>query len=219
MVESSQSHWMPCLDCAVRKQQVAVYVVHWMQVLSLMTSLKSTHSLTTTDQKRMLQKRCNFNYHAIKGNLHTVSRLTFWMQECSSFLAGDALRSWTRFKALDETGAMGTICRHETPISFFNLHHGERCCDAISMHLSHCCRLQIIVGFMYRIGYAVFMLEKLHQHFPNHSIQLMYDIACSLEKHLKVCWERGHVRLRMSVISFCHWHRQTVGVTLLIALN
>ena len=109
------------------------------------------------------------------------------MQECSSFLAGDALRSRTRFKALDETGVMGTICRHETPISFFNLHHGERCFDGISMHLSHCCRLQIIVGFMYRIGYAVFMLEKLHQHFPNHSIQLMYDIACSLEKHLKVC--------------------------------
>ena len=26
MVESSQSHWMPCLDCAVRKQQVAASV-------------------------------------------------------------------------------------------------------------------------------------------------------------------------------------------------
>ena len=136
MVESSKSHWMPCLDCVVRKQQVAVCVVHWMQVLSFITSLKSTHSLTTTDQKRLLQKRCNFNYHAIKGNLHTVSRLTFSMQECSSFLTGDALRTRTRFKALDETGVMGTLCRHETPISFINLHHGERCCDGISMHHS-----------------------------------------------------------------------------------
>jgi len=43
------------------------------------------------------------------------------MQECSSFLAGDALQSRTRFKALDETGVMGTICRHETPISFLQL--------------------------------------------------------------------------------------------------
>lgn len=67
MVESSQSHWMPCLDCAVRKQQVAASVVHWMQVSSLMTSLKSTHSLTTTNQKKMLQKRCDFNYHANQG--------------------------------------------------------------------------------------------------------------------------------------------------------
>ena len=112
-------------------------------------------------------KLIKLNYWpATLGNLHTVSRLTFSMQECSSFLAGDALRSRTRFKALYETGVMGTICRHETPISFFNLHHGERCCDGISMHHSHCCRLQIIVGFMYRIGYAVFMLEKLHQYFP-----------------------------------------------------
>ena len=154
-----------------------------------------------------------------RGNLHTVNRLTFWMQECSSFLAGDALRSRTRFKALDETGVMGTICRHETPIRFFNLHHGERFCDGMSMHHSHSYRLQIIVGFMYRIGYAVFMLEKLHQHFPNHSIQLMYDIACSLEKHLKVRWERRYVWLKMCVISLCHWHRQMAGVTLLIRLN
>lgn len=135
-----------------------------------------------------------------RGNLHTVNRLTFWMQECSSFLAGDALRSRTRFKALDETGVMGTICRHETPIRFFNLHHGERFCDGMSMHHSHSYRLQIIVGFMYRIGYAVFMLEKLHQHFPNHSIQLMYDIACSLEKHLKVRWERRYVWLKKCVL-------------------
>ena len=28
MVESSQSHWMPCLDCAIRKQQVSASVVH-----------------------------------------------------------------------------------------------------------------------------------------------------------------------------------------------
>ena len=34
---------------------------------------------------------------------------------------------------------------------------------------------------MYRIGYAVFMLEELRQQFPTHHIQLMYDIACTLE--------------------------------------
>ena len=45
---------------------------------------------------------------------------------CNNFLAGDALRSKTRFKALDETGVMGAVCRREVPIRFFNLHHGER---------------------------------------------------------------------------------------------
>ena len=46
--------------------------------------------------------------------------------ECSSFLAGDTLRSSTRYHALDETALFGCGCRHEFPLRFFSLKHGER---------------------------------------------------------------------------------------------
>ena len=48
------------------------------------------------------------------------------MQECNEFLAGNLLRSKTRYKALDETGVIGLVCRHEFPYRLYNLHHGER---------------------------------------------------------------------------------------------
>ena len=47
-------------------------------------------------------------------------------QECNQFLAGDALRSSSRYSALDETGVMGAVCRHEIPVRFLSLRHGER---------------------------------------------------------------------------------------------
>jgi len=46
--------------------------------------------------------------------------------ECSNFLAGNALRSSNRFAALEEAGIMGVVCRHEFPLCFINLCHGER---------------------------------------------------------------------------------------------
>ena len=45
---------------------------------------------------------------------------------CSHFLAGDALRSSSRYHALDETAVFGCACRHEFPWLFVNLKHGER---------------------------------------------------------------------------------------------
>ena len=42
------------------------------------------------------------------------------------FLAGDLLRSKARYKALDETGVVGKVCRHEFPYRLYNIHHGER---------------------------------------------------------------------------------------------
>ena len=48
------------------------------------------------------------------------------MQECNEFLAGNLLRSKTRYKALDETGVIGIVCRHEFPYRLYNLRHGER---------------------------------------------------------------------------------------------
>ena len=50
----------------------------------------------------------------------------FIVQECNQFLATHALRSKSRFKALDETGVIGLACRHEFPYRFYNLRHGER---------------------------------------------------------------------------------------------
>lgn len=52
-------------------------------------------------------------------NMHKIVQLymTFLscMQECNEFLAGNLLRSKTRYKALDETGVIGLVCRHEFP--------------------------------------------------------------------------------------------------------
>ncbi len=47
-------------------------------------------------------------------------------QECSTFVAGDALRSANKFKALDETALFGYSCCHDFPWRFISLKHGER---------------------------------------------------------------------------------------------
>ena len=44
----------------------------------------------------------------------------------SHVVAGDVLRSSTRYKALDETAVFGCACRHEFPLMFIVLKHGER---------------------------------------------------------------------------------------------
>jgi hypothetical protein len=41
-------------------------------------------------------------------------------------VAGDALRSANKFKALDETALFGYCCRHDFPGRFISLKHGER---------------------------------------------------------------------------------------------
>ena len=50
----------------------------------------------------------------------------FAPQKCNEFLTGHALRSQSRFSALSETAVMGVVCRHEFPLCFINLFHGER---------------------------------------------------------------------------------------------
>ena len=58
----------------------------------------------------------------------SVSLIDFivYSQDCNIFLAGNMLRSNSRFRALDETALFGSACRHEFPAIFFNLKHGER---------------------------------------------------------------------------------------------
>ena len=62
----------------------------------------------------------------LANNIVTDCALLVQGQECSNFLAGHALRSTNRFVALQETGVMGVVCRHEFPLCFINLCHGER---------------------------------------------------------------------------------------------
>ena len=47
-------------------------------------------------------------------------------QACGDFLAGDAVRSRSRYSALSETAIFGRACRHEFPKKFINMKHGER---------------------------------------------------------------------------------------------
>ncbi|XP_028417867.1 uncharacterized protein LOC114542545 [Dendronephthya gigantea] len=84
-------------------------------------------------------------------------------KDCSDFNAGDALRSKSKFKALDETGVFGRACRHGFPKQFINLKHGER------------------------IAYSVWMLKDMLEKAPdgNFDIKVMYDIGCVLAKHLR----------------------------------
>jgi len=48
------------------------------------------------------------------------------MQECSHFLAGDAVRSRSRNANLDVRAVFGSVCRHEYPVLFMDMKHGER---------------------------------------------------------------------------------------------
>ena len=48
------------------------------------------------------------------------------LQDCNDFKAGNKIRSQARREKLDVTGLFGCSCRHEIPLSFMNLRHGER---------------------------------------------------------------------------------------------
>lgn len=48
------------------------------------------------------------------------------LQECSRFLAGNIIRSRARNAKLDIRGVFGSVCRHEYPVLFMDMKHGER---------------------------------------------------------------------------------------------
>ena len=49
-----------------------------------------------------------------------------FVQECHNFLAGDVVRSRSKNAKLAIRGVFGSICRHEFPALFVDMHHGER---------------------------------------------------------------------------------------------
>ncbi|ELU01547.1 hypothetical protein CAPTEDRAFT_201807 [Capitella teleta] len=46
-------------------------------------------------------------------------------KECSSFQAEQKIKAKNKSKNLDVTGVFGSICKHEIPMLFMDLHHGE----------------------------------------------------------------------------------------------
>ncbi|KAL3884204.1 hypothetical protein ACJMK2_030423 [Sinanodonta woodiana] len=81
---------------------------------------------------------------------------------CSSFQAGNILRSKIKNSKLDVTGIFGSVCKHDFPLLFCNMRHGER------------------------LSYAVNLLENfIHEGQKEEKVIAIYDIACMLHKHLK----------------------------------
>ncbi|KAJ8375611.1 hypothetical protein SKAU_G00061910 [Synaphobranchus kaupii] len=88
-------------------------------------------------------------------------------KDCSSFQAGNLLRSKNKQRKLDVTGVFGASCRHEMPIMFLNMAHGER------------------------LGYPLFVIEELLRRSETEDqsetvrLHVVYDIACVLAAHLQ----------------------------------
>ncbi|ELT94692.1 hypothetical protein CAPTEDRAFT_209352, partial [Capitella teleta] len=87
---------------------------------------------------------------------------TQYKADCSEFEAGSSVRSQKTATKLDVTGVFGAICRHEIPLKFMNMKHGER------------------------LGYPSLLLKAVMATCPpDTKLLVSYDIACTLEKYLK----------------------------------
>ncbi|XP_078676405.1 uncharacterized protein LOC144913536 [Branchiostoma floridae x Branchiostoma belcheri] len=98
----------------------------------------------------------------VQDFMSTYSDATKPSEDCSNFQAGSRLRSKNKQTKLDVSGVFGAACRHEVPLLFVNMTHGER------------------------LGYPVFVLQRLVQQAQGNNLQLqiIYDIACVLKAHL-----------------------------------
>ena len=61
----------------------------------------------------------------LNNNSHGVYKVFYHLQ-CHEFKAGDALRSKSRYHALDETGVFGATCRHDIPLKMLSMKQGEK---------------------------------------------------------------------------------------------
>ena len=85
--------------------------------------------------------------------MHSYTQCLYF-QDCNEFIAGNAIRSHSRFAALSETAVMGVVCRHENPVCFINLFHGERyleqyACQVKPMHKCVHSIFQVIILHVY----------------------------------------------------------------------
>lgn len=76
------------------------------------------------------------------GNWHKIfDWLIYWMysiynilgyavfvlqQNCSNFKSQELIHTSVQLRKLDVTGVFGAVCRHEIPLRFLNMEHGER---------------------------------------------------------------------------------------------
>ncbi|KAI8517557.1 hypothetical protein Bbelb_035740 [Branchiostoma belcheri] len=61
----------------------------------------------------------------VQGLMSTYSDATKPSEDCSNFQAGSRLRSKNKQTKLDVSGVFGAACRHEVPLLFVNMTHGE----------------------------------------------------------------------------------------------
>ncbi|XP_033101211.1 uncharacterized protein LOC117104472 [Anneissia japonica] len=100
----------------------------------------------------------------VSNFVNSYNDSTTGFKECNQFKAGDKVRSKSRTSKMDVTGVFGSVCRHESPVLFMNMQHGER------------------------LVYSVLLLDKL-LNVPASKDQKLnetYDIACVLFSHLNV---------------------------------
>ncbi|XP_066281363.1 uncharacterized protein [Branchiostoma lanceolatum] len=95
-------------------------------------------------------------------------------EDCSNFKAGDCLRSKAQQKKLDVTGVFGAVCRHDIPLKFMNMFHGER------------------------FGYPVYLIKHLLDEAAAKNVRLkvIYDISCSLASHIAHTKQAEALQLR-----------------------
>ncbi|XP_035665583.1 uncharacterized protein LOC118408831 [Branchiostoma floridae] len=98
-------------------------------------------------------------------------------EDCSNFKAGNCLRSKAQQKKLDVTGVFGGVCRHDIPLKFANMFHGER------------------------FGYPVYLIKTLLDEASarNNRLRVIYDVACSLTAHLTNSEHDGSLPLRLAM--------------------
>ncbi|XP_033101230.1 uncharacterized protein LOC117104486 isoform X2 [Anneissia japonica] len=113
-------------------------------------------------------------------------------KDCHRFKAGDKVRSKSRASKMDIKGVLGCVCRHESPILFMNLQHGER------------------------LAYPVLLLNKLLDKAAasNQKLNVTYDIACVLTSHLKNRHQHEMLNnLKMTIPIFhCYGHKASCQV-------
>ena len=111
------------------------------------------------------------------------------------------VRSKSRFAALDETAVFRSICRHEFPQHFLNMKHGERLANNHRNDVS-----TIIKVTLSRLAYPVYMLERLQEKRGERGYLILYDIACVLERHLRVYIATASSVLSMIACICAHIH-------------
>ncbi|CAB5357577.1 unnamed protein product [Rhizophagus irregularis] len=78
-----------------------------------------------------------------------------------AFKAANEKNSIILSNALDISGVVGTTCKHGIPMKFLNIKTRER------------------------LVYSLFLLNNILDEFGS-QINVMYDIGCTMAKHLKV---------------------------------